>query len=261
MKSERRGGDTDRSQSACNVASHIRDGSINNLFLIIVVACRPIPLPKLQSELPPVSWITPQRTALHLTKVPPLVMPFPKKVADPMRAVFQPLARRFPAQDVNQTYLLARIDHDQVDGEVSRFFPCCLEVKVNALACARNHSDIERAGLGERTDTLGNGFDPRHRCLPVSLQRRNEPLKQAALRHGCGNVLWSPSARLQEPADARAVTGQARRALRSGRLWTIGKGKVFYFRPGHELYPIYKEPIPIRIVENAVRWMASEVKP
>ena len=27
--------------------------------------------------------------------------------------------------------------------------------------------------------------------------------------------------------------------FRSGMTWNIGKGKVFYFRPGHETYPVF----------------------
>jgi trehalose utilization protein len=44
----------------------------------------------------------------------------------------------------------------------------------------------------------------------------------------------------------------------SGCAWSVGKGKVFYFRPGHETYPIYKQKYPLKIVENAVRWAASK---
>ena len=46
--------------------------------------------------------------------------------------------------------------------------------------------------------------------------------------------------------------------FRSGMVWNLGKGKVFYYRPGHETYPIYKQPIPLRIVTNAARWMAGK---
>lgn len=45
----------------------------------------------------------------------------------------------------------------------------------------------------------------------------------------------------------------------SGCAWQVGKGRVFYFRPGHETYPIYKQEIPLKIVENAVYW-ANERK-
>jgi len=44
----------------------------------------------------------------------------------------------------------------------------------------------------------------------------------------------------------------------SGCAWSVGKGKVFYFRPGHETYPIFKQEYPLKIVENAVRWAASK---
>ena len=46
----------------------------------------------------------------------------------------------------------------------------------------------------------------------------------------------------------------------SGCVWNLGAGKVFYFRPGHETYPIFKQPIPLKIVENAVRWLGSQKK-
>lgn len=45
--------------------------------------------------------------------------------------------------------------------------------------------------------------------------------------------------------------------FRSGMLWNVGKGKVFYFSPGHETYPIYLEPAPIKIIGNAVEWLGK----
>jgi trehalose utilization protein len=42
--------------------------------------------------------------------------------------------------------------------------------------------------------------------------------------------------------------------FRSGITWQVGAGKVFYYRPGHETYPIFKQPENIKVVENAVRW-------
>lgn len=43
---------------------------------------------------------------------------------------------------------------------------------------------------------------------------------------------------------------------RDGLAWSVGKGRVFYFRPGHETYPIFYMPQVRRIMENAVRWLA-----
>jgi trehalose utilization protein len=45
--------------------------------------------------------------------------------------------------------------------------------------------------------------------------------------------------------------------FRSGCVWRVGQGRVFYFRPGHETFPVYQQPEPLRVVENAVRWLAK----
>jgi len=44
--------------------------------------------------------------------------------------------------------------------------------------------------------------------------------------------------------------------FRSGCCWYRGKGKVFYFRPGHETYPIYFDANVQRVITNACRWAA-----
>jgi trehalose utilization protein len=45
--------------------------------------------------------------------------------------------------------------------------------------------------------------------------------------------------------------------FRSGAVWQVGKGKVFYFRPGHETHAVYTAKLPMQIVENAVRWLGG----
>jgi trehalose utilization protein len=45
--------------------------------------------------------------------------------------------------------------------------------------------------------------------------------------------------------------------FRSGCVWQVGKGRIFYFRPGHETYGIFKQAEPLRVVENVVRWLPS----
>lgn len=44
--------------------------------------------------------------------------------------------------------------------------------------------------------------------------------------------------------------------FRSGCAWTRGKGRIFYFQPGHETYPIYHQPEIRKVIANAVRWAA-----
>ena len=43
---------------------------------------------------------------------------------------------------------------------------------------------------------------------------------------------------------------------RMGLCWTVGKGRVFYFTPGHETYNDYHRPEVRQIFVNAVRWTA-----
>ena len=45
--------------------------------------------------------------------------------------------------------------------------------------------------------------------------------------------------------------------FRSGCTWKRGKGRVFYFRPGHELFPIYHEEAIQRVIRNGVHWTAN----
>ena len=47
--------------------------------------------------------------------------------------------------------------------------------------------------------------------------------------------------------------------FRTGCVWRVGKGRVFYFGPGHETYPIFRQEIPLRIVENAARWLGTKL--
>ena len=46
--------------------------------------------------------------------------------------------------------------------------------------------------------------------------------------------------------------------FRSGLVWKVGDGRVFYFRPGHETYPVYKQAEPLKVLENAVRWLGAK---
>lgn len=48
--------------------------------------------------------------------------------------------------------------------------------------------------------------------------------------------------------------------FRSGCTFTRGLGKIFYFQPGHEEYPIYHRPEIQQIIINAVRFCAPAMK-
>lgn len=45
--------------------------------------------------------------------------------------------------------------------------------------------------------------------------------------------------------------------FRSGCVFFRGRGKIFYFSPGHETYPIYYDENIRRVIANAVRWAVT----
>jgi trehalose utilization protein len=54
---------------------------------------------------------------------------------------------------------------------------------------------------------------------------------------------------------------QGGEVFRSGAAYHRGKGKVFYFRPGHETLPIFFQPEVQQVIVNAVRWAAPVAGP
>ena len=49
--------------------------------------------------------------------------------------------------------------------------------------------------------------------------------------------------------------------FRSGCCWQRGFGRVFYFAPGHENYPIYYDQNVQQVIINACQWAAAHDKP
>ena len=45
--------------------------------------------------------------------------------------------------------------------------------------------------------------------------------------------------------------------FRSGCCWTRGRGRIFYFSPGHETNPVYHQPEVRRVIANGTRWAGS----
>jgi len=44
--------------------------------------------------------------------------------------------------------------------------------------------------------------------------------------------------------------------LRSGAVWNRGAGRIFYFQPGHEEFPVYSENKSVqKVITNAVKWL------
>lgn len=54
---------------------------------------------------------------------------------------------------------------------------------------------------------------------------------------------------------------QGGEVFRSGCCFSRGRGKIFYFRPGHETFPVYYQDEIKRVLANAVRWAAPVAGP
>jgi trehalose utilization protein len=50
---------------------------------------------------------------------------------------------------------------------------------------------------------------------------------------------------------------QGGEVFRSGCCWERGRGRIFYFRPGHETHPTYFDANVRRVIANAARWAAQ----
>ncbi len=53
---------------------------------------------------------------------------------------------------------------------------------------------------------------------------------------------------------------QGGEVFRSGCCWERGHGRIFYFRPGHETFPIFRDENVRKVLTNAVRWAAPRVQ-
>ncbi len=53
---------------------------------------------------------------------------------------------------------------------------------------------------------------------------------------------------------------QGGEVFRSGCTWERGHGRIFYFRPGHETYPIFHNETILHVLRNAVRWAAPRIR-
>ncbi len=52
---------------------------------------------------------------------------------------------------------------------------------------------------------------------------------------------------------------QGGEVFRSGCTFHRGNGRIFYFRPGHETFPIYYQAEVLKVLGNAVRWAAPRI--
>lgn len=91
---------------------------------------------------------------------------------------------------------------------------------------------------------------------------RTHPIVQ-----GIGDRLELPNAEMYgepflvpEPMETVLISWfEGGEVFRSGLTYQRGAGRIFYFRPGHETYPIYHDPAVRTVLRNAVRWARNPV--
>lgn len=63
---------------------------------------------------------------------------------------------------------------------------------------------------------------------------------------------------IPEPDDLIFISSfEGGEVFRSGVTFSRGKGRIFYFSPGDQEYPVYHQPQIQRVIANAVGWVAQ----
>ena len=71
--------------------------------------------------------------------------------------------------------------------------------------------------------------------------------------------MYPEPARFPKPEDVIFLSWyEGGEAARSGLTWVRGKGRIFYFSPGHATYDVMKSESYHQVVKNGVRWTAWE---
>jgi trehalose utilization protein len=100
--------------------------------------------------------------------------------------------------------------------------------------------------------------------LKIVVKDANHPIAK-----GVGEFTIIHNERYSEPfavSEPKAVVFEGTYTLnngstdtsRQGLTWEVGKGKVFYFQPGHETNPVFFDPNIRRIMCNAVEWASPK---
>lgn len=67
--------------------------------------------------------------------------------------------------------------------------------------------------------------------------------------------MYSEPFEIPEPDELLFISSyENSEVLRSGACWKRGNGKIFYFQPGHEEYPVFYQKEVQTVIKNAVRW-------
>ena len=149
--------------------------------------------------------------------------------------------------------------HDKVDDAiVERVHKRVLEGMGLIVLHSGHHSKIFRKLMGTSCSLTWREADERERLWVVNPYH---PITQ-----GVGKYIELEKAEMYgevfdipEPESLLFVSWfEGGEVFRSGATWHRGRGKIFYFRPGHETYPVFYNPEIMGVITNAVRWAKFE---
>jgi len=168
-----------------------------------------------------------------------------------------------PQEIVNQTDVLiwwGHAAHEQVSDEiVMRIQRRVLEGMGIIVLHSAHHSKIFRTLMGTNCSLRWREADEKERLWNI------EP--GHPITRGIGDFIELPQAemygeRFDIPNPDKVIFiswFEGGEVFRSGCCWERGHGRIFYFRPGHETYPIYHNEHIQKIITNAVHWAKPRV--
>jgi trehalose utilization protein len=150
------------------------------------------------------------------------------------------------------------VAHDEVDEAiVDRVQRRVLDGMGLIVLHSGHHSRIFRRLMGTTADLKWREAGERERIWVVD---RSHPIAD-----GLGDSFVLDEEEMYgEPFDVPAPDHlvliswfEGGEVFRSGCCYGRGRGRVFYFRPGHETHPTYFHPRVRQVIANAVRWAAG----
>ncbi len=151
--------------------------------------------------------------------------------------------------------------HEVQDAIVARVHRHVLDGMGLIVLHSAHHAKIFRALLGTRCDLKWRDIGERERIWVVA---PHHPIAEGldesfTIEH---EEMYGEFFDVPPPESLVLISWfQGGEVFRSGCCYTRGRGKIFYFRPGHETYPTYHHPQVLRVIANAVRWAAPTPGP
>jgi trehalose utilization protein len=158
-------------------------------------------------------------------------------------------------QDTDVLLWWGHLAHEEVSDEVvERIHSRVLEGMGLIVLHSGHHSKIFKRLMGSSCSLLWREIGEKERIWVVD---PSHPITQ-----GLGAYLELPQTEMYgeifdvpQPDELIFISWFAGgEVFRSGMTWRRGRGRIFYFRPGHETFPIYDHPEIQKVLINAVRW-------